>query len=322
MRKKYKGYGGSRIGREFYVYRYTDKLTSQVVYIGKTNCSLKARVNAHKREEEFSPYDCDIDYVKLSNEVETDSVEKFLINKYKPCINLKDKVPFLTVEIDIGGLNWEPYEKYLKGLKTNLQTKKALKVHATKQSYVFDKVYEAFELGASKVRLPFVDVTLPTSGAGFNWCERDVSYIEGEYEFTVKKEAKSEFESRMYEILASIWMPIASSWDFSTQNSPKLAEIECAFEVLECLNKFAKLGFATADSCDMFECVLPARLASGVRYFEKHTEPAKVYGERIYLEWASDNHEHIGEAREEIYKDFVLLMRTEGVWGFEDNYEP
>ncbi len=87
-----------------------------MVYIGKTDHSLRARILAHKKEGAFKKYDCFIDFVRLSNSVETDSVEKLLINYYKPAINIKDKTNGFTKELTLPLLNWVPYACY-KGSK-------------------------------------------------------------------------------------------------------------------------------------------------------------------------------------------------------------
>lgn len=97
---------------EYYVYRYTDKASKRVVYIGKTDHSLRSRILAHKKEASFKDYDCDIDFVRLANSVETDSVEKLLINYYKPAINIKDKTDGFTEGLILPLLNWIPYELY------------------------------------------------------------------------------------------------------------------------------------------------------------------------------------------------------------------
>lgn len=322
MVRKYKGYSGTRIGREFYVYRYTDKKTNQVVYIGKTNCSLKARINAHKREESFAPYNCDIDFVKLSNEVETDSIEKFLINYYKPCINLKDKVPFLTESIGIGGINWEPYSTYLNGLKTNLQRKNIAKEQALKQTYIFEQLEEAFELNKRRIILPFVDVSLPMVGGdfNFNWSKKEVESTIGGYLFTILDDAKEIFELNKNEILASIWMPIVSMWDISVENSSNFFKIECALEILKSMKDFAYDGFAIEDHYEPFVNILSSRLESGIPYFEKWTEPVYISNDKIYIEWVDENHEHINEIKEEIFKDFIKFLKFEGIWDYSDNY--
>ncbi len=102
---------------EYCVYRYTDQKSGEVVYIGKTDHSLSSRVNAHKKEKAFLGRDCRIDFVRLSNAVETDCVEKLLINYYKPVINCKDKVFGYTEGLSLPELNWISYEEYQKPKK-------------------------------------------------------------------------------------------------------------------------------------------------------------------------------------------------------------
>lgn len=318
MARKYKGYSGNRVGREFYVYRYTDKLTNQVVYIGKTNCSLKARINAHKREESFAPYNCDIDFIKLSNEVETDSIEKFLINYYKPCINLKDKVPFLTKSIKMDGLIWESYSSYLSNLKTNLQRKKLVKQQALKQTYIFERLEEAFDFNKKDIVLPFVDSSLPMLNGNFDWSEKEASITNEGYLFSILSDAKEIFELNRNEILASIWMPIVNMWDISNDNSLHFFQIECALEILQNMKEFAYDGFSIEDHYEHFVNILPKRLESGIFYFEKYTEPTKKSCEKIYIEWADGNHEYINNIKEEIFADFIKFLKFEGIWNYED----
>ena len=84
--------------RDYCVYRYTLRETGEVIYIGKTDASLKQRIDAHQKEDNFAPYIglWDIDYLELQNNTETDIIEKYLINYYKPILNTKDNVTGFT----------------------------------------------------------------------------------------------------------------------------------------------------------------------------------------------------------------------------------
>lgn len=99
--------------KEWCIYKYVNRDDGNVIYVGKTDSSLKQRIDAHEREDKFQPYrgNWDIYWFRLANRVETDIVEKFLINKLKPILNEKD----LEEGLSITGLTlpkWEPYSKY------------------------------------------------------------------------------------------------------------------------------------------------------------------------------------------------------------------
>lgn len=72
------------------VYKYVYK--GSIIYIGKTNSSLKNRVRAHEKEKKFIEYlnDAKIYFVELKNKAETSFMEKCLINKYRPILNITD----------------------------------------------------------------------------------------------------------------------------------------------------------------------------------------------------------------------------------------
>jgi hypothetical protein len=313
----YKAYEGTRKSREFYVYRYTDKRTRDVVYIGKTNCSLKSRINAHKREEWFAPYDCDVDFIKLSNEVETDSVEKFLINYYKPCINLKDKVPFVTKEINLEGLDWHPYEEYLELLKTNKARKEILKREALKQVEVLDTLVEAYANGEDTIVLPYLASNLPYFDEWIMFVGKEVVSVEGGYQYALLPEAKKEIESKYEGILASIWMPLVSMWDISDASAKEFATLEYAFEIVKEMKEFAYNGYLYEEGFwEMCLNILPIKYLPAIFYFEKYTEPARIYSDGIYIEWSYEQDEKLPIILEEICKDFVKLVRKEEIWQF------
>ncbi len=99
--------------KEHCVYRYRLKSSGQVIYIGKTDASLQARIDAHEREPKFAPYKgaYEIDYIPLANSIETDLAERSLINELKPVINEA------CVERGYSGLKlslpeWRPYSEY------------------------------------------------------------------------------------------------------------------------------------------------------------------------------------------------------------------
>lgn len=72
------------------VYKYIYK--DSIIYIGKTDSSLKQRIKEHSKEEKFYKYlsDVKIYFIKLRNKAETSFMETYLINKYKPVLNVTD----------------------------------------------------------------------------------------------------------------------------------------------------------------------------------------------------------------------------------------
>lgn len=73
-----------------YVYKYV--FDNQIIYIGKNDTNLQERIIAHQREEKFKPYiESDIYYIEVKNKAESSGLEKLLINKYKPLLNIVDK---------------------------------------------------------------------------------------------------------------------------------------------------------------------------------------------------------------------------------------
>lgn len=99
--------------RDYCIYKYVSLQDGSVLYVGKTDSSLKQRIDAHAKEEKFLPYlgNVEIFYFTLSNRVETDIVEKYLINQLKPTLNEKD----MEEGLSLSGLKlpkWEPYSKY------------------------------------------------------------------------------------------------------------------------------------------------------------------------------------------------------------------
>ena len=114
MKSKLSAGKNKSLSRDFCIYRYLDRESGKVLYIGKTDASLKARILAHEKEDKFQPYRglWQISYFRLSNSVETDIVEKYLINRLKPLLNEKDLEEGLSLgQMDLP--KWRPIEEYL-----------------------------------------------------------------------------------------------------------------------------------------------------------------------------------------------------------------
>lgn len=98
------------------VYKYVLHDTGEVVYIGKTNSSFDARIRTHASgvglEAKFLEYKdkCDIFVAHLPNTVETDIMERALINEYKPVLNVADNFDGTSGLIEIKEPQWKPYK--------------------------------------------------------------------------------------------------------------------------------------------------------------------------------------------------------------------
>ena len=95
---------------EYYVYKWV--VNNNIVYIGQTT-RPEVRFLQEKRQDKFAPYlDADIFMTKLANKCEMDALEKLLINKYKPILNVKDKYEESSgLSINEDSLVWESYNK-------------------------------------------------------------------------------------------------------------------------------------------------------------------------------------------------------------------
>lgn len=89
------------------IYKYV--WHDEIVYIGKADKDIMSRIVAHKAESKFQPYlkDCVIYYTECVNPAHTTILETYLINKYKPRLNVsmkyKDRLPISLIEPE-----WKP----------------------------------------------------------------------------------------------------------------------------------------------------------------------------------------------------------------------
>lgn len=100
------------MAEEHYVYRYQWK--NRIIYIGKADVSLQRRIEEHSREEKFLSFleEVNISCIQLANATETTFMELYLINKYKPFLNVVAKYEGMT-NIFVQEPEWIPYEQYL-----------------------------------------------------------------------------------------------------------------------------------------------------------------------------------------------------------------
>ena len=95
-----------------YVYKYVKN--NEIIYIGKSDANLHARIKQHSKEEKFKSFlDSEIYYCTLANATMSDVVESELIRKYNPKLNVAKKNEWT-------GLNFEEpkWIKYEPSIKT------------------------------------------------------------------------------------------------------------------------------------------------------------------------------------------------------------
>lgn len=100
------------------LYKFVLKKGNEIIYIGKSNTNVRSRIAAHIKgkgiDEKFLEYsrdDYDIYYCELPNKVETDIMERALINQYKPALNVIDNLPGFSNSIQVNEPAWKPYNE-------------------------------------------------------------------------------------------------------------------------------------------------------------------------------------------------------------------
>lgn len=122
---------------EHYIYKYV--FHDEIIYIGKVDSDLKRRVEEHAKEEKFLPYlkEAVVFCIQLANPTETTFMELYLINKYKPVLNVVAKYDGMT-NIQVPEPTWIPYEQYLKQ-KEDLSAEEKL-LNTQKEIYFWERV--------------------------------------------------------------------------------------------------------------------------------------------------------------------------------------
>ena len=239
-------------GDEYCVYRYVEKETGKIIYIGKTDSSLKARVCAHRYEKPFQEAnDFYIEYITLSNRVETDSIEKFLINKYKPILNTKDKIFGLTESISLEKLKWIPYENYLAKLKNPKQIKKA-KIEANEKyeallclRSLYGETFFSF--------LPGHSFYLPLEEGYELTTETEVKKTLYGYEFKAKPEAISYIKKNFHFIAYKIWEPVLNLIEMDENEELQYALFLEELDFIDEIETFARDGYEDEKSLYKFD---------------------------------------------------------------------
>lgn len=306
--------------REFYVYKYTDLLTGKVVYIGKTNCSLKARIDAHKREASFLAYsDLYIEFTTLKNEVETDAVEKLLINYYKPAINIKDKVLHLTEGLNLPDLEWQPYRVYLQEIEKNkTQKKEIVKQYAQLDTEFLYDCLGADAEGAFSSRILHPNGTLPFGTIRKPVTNKYTLQSGNVYNQILKPELLEEIEKKEHRILMDIWMPVVQNSNLSEKTEKNILLYEQAKDFASLARLFAYNGYRMNDDSELCELKVPSKYKSVLTMFGK-----SAYSEwrnELTIEWGDEDNERLDTLEEKAAKETTVLLKAEGVieYGYTD----
>lgn len=234
--------------REHGVYRYLTK-DNQYLYVGKTDRSIRSRIVAHKIEPKFQNLpEYKVEYVILSNAVESDCIEKFLINKYKPILNDKDKVSGLTADINIENLKWRPYETY--EFKKNESFSR--NVTMAKQQYQYlQAIMNCNEDGyfhftqMSNLLLPIKDEYLVLSDK--NSCFDGKGYV-----FKINEDELAQVKENYYRIVADIFTPVLNRMEMNEDDELSYSIISSAIEFGESVDRFANNGFVDERSYEQY----------------------------------------------------------------------
>lgn len=127
--------------REHGLYKFVDKETGEILYIGKTNSSFNSRIMAHLSgegcEEKFKEHvkrGCDIYTCELPNSTETDIMERAMINQYKPKLNRLDCYPGFSGAISVKEPEWKIWQR-----NTNKVTNRNIYDYSTPRYEIKDK---------------------------------------------------------------------------------------------------------------------------------------------------------------------------------------
>lgn len=232
--------------RDYCVYRYLKQGTQKVMYVGKTNSSLRARITAHKYEKQFQengPYD--VEYIELSNKVETDCIEKFLINKWKPLLNEKDKVNSLTEGLSLESLSWIPYSNY-NGVGLSDRRKKKMISDANEKTE-FLKLAVCAAMNDESQGL-FVSQKLYSTGlpllSGFeNIVTPYVQKTEMGYIYNLLPQVKEELLSDALQIATSIWLPILKICEMNDKEELQYSLLMEEIDFSDRIDEFVRNGF-------------------------------------------------------------------------------
>ena len=229
----------SRSFPQHFVYKYTDTASGRVVYVGKTNASLKHRIDAHRTDARFAPYlgSCSVLCAAFPSSSEVDAVEMSLIGELRPVLNtacstlrLPDELP-TDAEID-----WELYEDVAAWARPNKRREAALRKAALADEALLGEVVRAIctegkgngdEIVVSRLHPTGV---LPIDGGHIRVTGAEVRKVHGGYAQVI--EVPDGFDFLIDRVSYSIWLPIAQVHEFSDSEASE-------FDALSRLSDFA-----------------------------------------------------------------------------------
>ena len=111
--------------RKFYIYRYIDKNTNEIMYIGKTaRLFVEERIKQHKDDAIglwASNNEHYIEFIELPKEEDMNYIESYLIRKFMPKYNIifADDSKLPPFEIIIDESLWKNYNNYINEKEDN-----------------------------------------------------------------------------------------------------------------------------------------------------------------------------------------------------------
>lgn len=302
------------------VYRYTLVETGEVIYIGKTDASLKQRIDAHEKEEKFIPYLglWKIDYMELANNVETDIIEKYLINQLKPILNEKDCTEGLT-SMDISLPAWISYEQYKEKIQKDdsflLATISAAKIDESFFQDVYDAILSEKEEFVSTKLHPTGILPLPSGKRKVT--KMHICSIFGGYKQFLNSETMEEIYSYPKQIQLAIWMPVAKLWNFSNNDRKYFDELTLLYDFASVLYEFRENGFV--EEPDSERNILHIKTNERIlTYYKELFSNVSKYNDDMYLEINSDNYDKIPCILEKIAGKFLVLFRITGIISYDE----
>lgn len=300
--------------REHYVYKY-QKPSGEIVYIGKTNSSLKARIEAHRSEPEFAMHlgECEIYCAKLSNDVETDAVEALLIQKYSPKINkvFRRDTPG---NVDIGNLTWIPYSEYVSALSVSDSELGALKKAARASEEFINAVADAYEAHEVSILTP----ELSAQGfADFPWGREPLTHCkvektEGGYLHLLTPFARYASEHRELAVYEA-WRPYINGVKLPRGSEESVAIFDALEGFAEELREFRENGFREGEHSEEYVLHVPDIPAIRIYFSGMFSNMSKTANGRVAAEVAPDSYQALPAIESQIAADKMAMLRKMGM---------
>ena len=235
----------SRAFPHHYVYKYISNDTGDVIFIGKTNASLKARIKAHAKEPRFFSYldTVTIFYTEFSTLTETDSVELFLINELKPILNSPCADGNNLYHLSDKEIDWQPYSDYLLTFKFSKQKEASLKKEAFINEAFLNAAIEAYQNQKKSFQTPFLHPTgiIPNLNGNVRITKPSVKEINGFYEQDLYD--GTSLDTWEWRARYSIWLPVAQVHEFSEEEEHSFDVISRLFDFTDRLLRFHNAEF-------------------------------------------------------------------------------